>query len=183
MYLRVGSVWFFVARDHSKPNLLLKRGTKKWGGILEFYMLICEQEFFRKQESYSFFWERFLYPINQEGEFQRASSCLYVITYSVQPSEICIICIKKEKRLLLTAFISMKCLKFISFFYGLWVLTQVFEINNMISCKTDAAGTDCCSGWQVLKRPQTREYRAEEWLGGGGEGGRKKFIKEDIYKN
>lgn len=120
-YLRVGCIWFFVVQDHSKPNLPLKRCTEKGGGTLEFYILICEQEFFRKQESYFFFWERFLYPVNQEGEFQRASSYLYVITYSVQFSEMCIICIKKEKGLLLTAPISMKSwrggFKFILFFY------------------------------------------------------------------
>lgn len=48
-------VFFFVVLDHSKPNLLLERGTEKWGGTLEFDILICEREFFRKQESYCFF--------------------------------------------------------------------------------------------------------------------------------
>lgn len=129
--LRVGCIWFFVVQDHSKPNLPLKRCTEKGGGTLEFYILICEQEFFRKQESYCFFWERFLYPINQEGEFQRASSYLYVITYSVQFSEMCIICIKKEKGLLLTAPISMKSwrgevLKFILFFYDCYEFSHNF---------------------------------------------------------
>lgn len=169
VYLSIRCVWLFAVQDHSKHNLLLRRGTEKWGGTLEFYILICEQEFFRKQSSYSFFWERFLCPINQEEEFQGASSYLYVITHSVQSSEICIICIKKEKRLLLTA----KHEKseaggfkvYVIFLWWFWVLRQHFEINDMIPCKTDAAGIDCCSGWQVLKRPQTREYWAEEWFG------------------
>lgn len=52
----------------------------------------------------------------------------------------------------------------------------------MISCKTDAAGIDCCNGWQILKSPQTGEYRAEGWFE-GEQGRRKKFIEEGIYKN
>lgn len=41
--------------------------------------------------------------------------------------------------------------------WELIIIVKLCEITYMISCKTDAAGIDCRSEWQVLKRPQVRK--------------------------
>lgn len=51
----------------------------------------------------------------------------------------------------------------------------------MISCKTDAAGIDCCNGWQILKSPKQESTEQRDGLRGSK--GEEKFIKEGIYKN